>query len=108
MQCDTRLKKLLDEQTAIKNKLQHLTKKDSPSYTQKDLADLVYEKGISPTHFVNTYKSELMTTVLVVVPKKKVDAFRASYFTLLLDHNSADQAKWEARTRENLKHQFNN
>ena len=45
---------------------------------------------MSKTFFVNTHGSELMTTVLVVVNKKKVDQFKNSYFTILLDHYTND------------------
>lgn len=71
--CDDRLKKIIDEQSEVRNKLSHLTKKDSPSFMQKDLGDIVYEKKITKNMFVNTYGSELMTTILVVVNKKKIE-----------------------------------
>ena len=77
--CDDRLKKVLDEQTTIKNKLGALQKKDSTSFMQKDLGDIVYEKKISKNLFVNTHGSELMTTVLIVVNKKKVQQFKDVY-----------------------------
>jgi hypothetical protein len=57
----------------VRNKLNHLTKKDSPSFMQKDLGDIVYEKKISKNMFVNTHGSEIMTTILVVVNKKKIE-----------------------------------
>lgn len=71
--CDDRLKKIIDEQSEVKNKLNHLVKKDSPSFMQKDLGDIVYEKKITKNMFVNTYGSSIMTTVLVVVNKKKIE-----------------------------------
>jgi len=46
-----------------------------------------------------------MTTVLVVVHKKKVESFRNSYFTILLDHYNTDLANWERRTKELIKQQ---
>jgi hypothetical protein len=52
--------------------LSQLVKKDSPSFLQKDLGDLVYEKKISKDMFVNTYGSELLVSVLVVVNKKSI------------------------------------
>ena len=81
---DDRLKKILDEQNEIKNKLAQLTKKDSPSYLKKDLGDIVYEKKISKNMFVNTYGSEIMTTILIVVPKKKIEQFKQMYQSVLL------------------------
>lgn len=72
-QCDDRLKKILDEQNGIKSKLQMLQKKkESSSYMQKDLGDLVYEEKISKNLFVNTHGSHIMTTILIVVPKNKL------------------------------------
>ena len=102
-QCDDRLKKLVDEQNEIKTKLTHLTKKDSSSLLQKDLGDLVYEQKMAKTCFVNTHGSDLMTTVLVVVPKKKVEQFKGCYWNILLDHYQNDYANWEKRTRDVLK-----
>ena len=99
-QCDDRLKKLVDEQNDIKTKLTHLTKKDSPSLLQKDTGDLVYEQKMPKQSFVNTHGSDLMTTVLVVVPKKKVEQFKGCYWNILLAHYANDFANWEKRTRE--------
>jgi hypothetical protein len=70
---------------------------------QKDLGDLVYEQKMAKTCFVNTHGSDLMTTVLVVVPKKKVDQFKGCYWNILLDHYKNDFTNWEKRTREVIK-----
>ena len=69
---DDRLKKITDESNEVKSKLAALLKKDSPSFLAKDLGDLVYEKKINKGMFVNTYGSELLVTVLVVVNKKSI------------------------------------
>ena len=45
--CDEKLKKQIDEQNDIRNKLALLQKKESTSLMQKDLGELVYEKKIS-------------------------------------------------------------
>jgi hypothetical protein len=45
--CDEKLKKVMDEQNDIKNKLAALQKKESTSFLQKDLGDVVYERKIS-------------------------------------------------------------
>ena len=74
--CDVRLKKMLDEQNKLKIALSNLQKKDSHTYTNKDLSDLVYEKNLSKGFFVNNYDSKMLTTVLVVVHKKKIDSFK--------------------------------
>jgi len=44
--------------------------------------------------FVNTYGSDIMTTVLVVVPKKKVDQFKGTYLSLLINFNNSDFENW--------------
>ena len=94
----------MDEASEVKNKIQQLTKKDSTSFLQKDLGDIVYERKISKDHFVNTkYGGEminqLMGTVLVVVNKKSVESFKAKYMTLLLNFYKDDYEKWENRTK---------
>lgn len=66
----------------------------------KDLGDIVYEKAIGQNMFVNTHGSELMTTVLVVVPKKKVPQFQKEYLTLLRDFNKSDLENWKKRTKQ--------
>jgi len=45
--CDEKLKKQLEEQADIKNKLNALTKKESKSLLATDLSDLVYESKLS-------------------------------------------------------------
>lgn len=80
---DDKLKKKLDEQSLIKTKLQGLTKKAGNTLNQKDLADCVYEKlkDVGKGRFIQSNKvdgenySQLLTTILVVVGKKKVEMF---------------------------------
>jgi len=97
--CDEKLKKTMDEQNDIKNKLGMLTKKESASFLVKDLGDLIYEKKIGQQLFVNTYdNSNWMTSVLVVVNKKMVDQFKQVYPTCLLNYYQQDFEAWEKRT----------
>jgi hypothetical protein len=84
----------MDEQAEVKNKLTHLIKKDSASFMQKDLGDIVYEKKITKSMFVNTYGSGIMTTILVVVNKKKIEQFKNSYMRVLLDYYENDFDGW--------------
>lgn len=70
---------------------------------QTDLEVIVYDKKMSATLFVNNhYEETAMTSVLVVVPKKKTDEFFANYEELLLNFNKNDLATWEKRTRANI------
>mmetsp|Transcript_3322 Transcript_3322/g.5515 ORF Transcript_3322/g.5515 Transcript_3322/m.5515 type:complete len:326 (-) Transcript_3322:130-1107(-) len=103
--CDDRLKKLLDEQNEVKGKLNALVKKDSASFLQKDLGDVIYEQKIGRQFFVNSHGSELMTTVLVAVNKKKVEHFQQNYLTILLNHYSNDFENWKKRTRDQIQSQ---
>jgi len=82
-------------------------KKDSASFLQKDLGDIVYEKKISKDQFVNTHGSSLMVTVLVVVNKKNVEKFRENYMSWLLNFYKEDEEKWQQRTRAMLKNNHN-
>ena len=106
--CDERLKKIMDEQQDIKNKLAQLTKKESDYYLQKDFGDIVYEKKMNKQFFVNTYGSEIMVSVLVVVNKKKVDQFKKDYMVVLQNFNQTDYDNWQKRTRELCKQQHQN
>lgn len=72
---DDRLKKMQDEANEVKQKLALLKKKESESFLQKDLAEVVYKKRISSTYFVNTHGSLLMTSILIAVNSRKVDSF---------------------------------
>ena len=96
----------MDEQNDIKNKLSALSKKDSKSYMAKDLGDVVYEnqKNALKQFFVNTHGSELMTTLLTVVPKKMVQKFMDTYMSMLVTHNKSDLENWTKRARANLTH----
>lgn len=102
--CADRLKKKADEVAAIKNKLQALTKKFSKNnYMQTDLEVLVYEKKIPSQFFVNMHYPETnMTTILCVIPKKKIQEFESTYQQLLLEHNAADKEMWEKRKKAEI------
>ena len=100
--CDDRLKKITDEQNDIKNKLGKMQKKEGKVFTQKDLGDIVYEGKMPKSLFVNTHGSELMTTLLVVVHKKKVDHFRQVYPDLLIQFNQTDFENWKKRMRAHV------
>lgn len=106
--CDEKLKKQVEDQNDIKNKLAALQKKESNSLLQKDLGDLVYEKKISSQLFVNTHQSSVMTTVLVVVNKKMLDKFKEIYSTVLIDHYENDFENWQKRALANVQHQNQN
>ena len=94
-----RLKKQLDEQMAIKNKLTGLTKKQTPNFATTDLETLVYEKKVSEKLFVNSYGSgDYLTSILVVVNGKSKGKFQECYQTCLSDYNKTDFANWKKRT----------
>lgn len=86
---------MTDDTNEIKSKLAELIKKDSPSFLAKDLGDLVYERKIKKDYFVNTYGSEMLVTVLVVVNKKNIDKFQTNYHSMLLDFYEQDYEKWK-------------
>lgn len=69
------MKKLLDEKNETKQKLEHLEKKSGATLNQKDLGSEIYENKIQGQEFINTYSSELMTSILIVVSKKKEQGF---------------------------------
>ena len=96
---------MLDEQNKLKVQLSALQKKDSPSFSNKDLSDLVYEKNLSKAFFVNNYDSQMLTTVLVVVKKQKIDEFKKVYPTSLLNFYQADFENWQNRTRKQIENQ---
>ena len=74
-------------------------------YTNKDLSDLVYEKNLSKGFFVNNYESTMLTTVLVIVHKKKIDQFKSTYPHALLNFYKADFENWQNRTRKQIENQ---
>jgi len=69
---------------------------------QTDLGDIVYKKDIPSKLFVNTYGSEMMTTLLVVVQKKKIDQFLQLYPELLVQYNEVNFDTWCKITTANL------
>lgn len=66
------------------------------------MGDIVYEGKMPKSLFVNTHGSELMTTLLVVVHKKKVDHFRQVYPDLLIQFNQTDFENWKKRMRAHV------
>lgn len=73
--------------------------------TQRDLADAVYEKinDIGKDKFVQSHSSDqmtyssMLTTILVVINKKKEAAFKQNYLTFLTEHNKNDFENWKKR-----------
>lgn len=106
--CDEKLKKQIDEQNNLKNKLNALSKKESNSLMHKDLGDFVYENKISNQLFVNTHGSKILTTILVVINKKAIEKFYEVYPTLLITHNEQDFENYKKRTMANIQHKNQN
>lgn len=85
-----------------------LQKKESTSLLQKDLGDLVYEKKISSTFFVNTHGSKTFTSILVVVNKKRVQEFKEYYGGAMVAFYEQDFENYAKRQKENVKHSNQN
>ena len=102
--CEDRLKKLLDEKNENKQKLEQLEKKTGNTLNQKDLASEIYENKdkCQANQFINTYSSELMTSVLIVVSKKKEQNFVQNYWNYLIEHNKNDLENWRKRTKAQI------
>jgi len=61
----------------------------------KDLADVVYdEPPVKKDVFVNVHGCDYLTTILVVVPKPKLNQYSDFYMTALLNQKKKD---YEAR-----------
>lgn len=89
----------------MKAKLDQLKKKQGNSLAQRDLADEVYENKhkINKQKFCNKIEgdenyTDLFTSVLVVVNKKKEQDFLDNYHKFLITHNANDFVAWEKRT----------
>ena len=88
-----------------------LTKKVGSNYTQRDLADIVYENinDLGKDKFIQSHNdkdgnySEIMTSVLVVVNVKKEAFFKANYLTFLTEHNTNDFENWKKRQENTIK-----
>lgn len=110
---DDQLKKRVETQQGINQKLNALKKKQGNNLSSRDLADAVYEKidSIGKENFIQNHNpqgpnySQLMTSVLVVINKKKEQAFRASYLTLLQEHNRNDFDNFKKRQENIIKSQ---
>jgi len=79
-----------------------LSKKEGANFLTKDLAAVIYENNVNGKLFVNSHGSELMTSLLVVVPKKMVDKFKEMYVDILVNHKAADYDNWGKRTLANI------
>lgn len=74
-QSDEQIKKNLDEQSGLKQKIAAMTKKEGGSLQTRDYIDEVYTKNPSRDMFVESQGSELFTNMLIVLKTEKVDAF---------------------------------
>ena len=115
-QFDDNLKKRLDNQQSIKQRLNILSKKGGSNLTQRDLTDAVYEKinDIGKDKFIQSHSpdqmnySNILTTVLVVINNKKLQFFQQNYITFLSEHNRNDFENWKKRQENILKSHYNN
>jgi V-ATPase subunit C len=82
---DGDLKKVMDELNDVKNNLGQLSKgKDSPSFLQKDLGDIIYNSNLNADiYFVEKHGSEILATCIAIVHKTKAEIFLSTYETLI-------------------------
>jgi hypothetical protein len=58
--------------------------KDSPSFLQKDLGDIIYNSNLNAdTYFVEKHNSEILSTCIAIVHKTKADIFFSTYELLI-------------------------
>ena len=63
---------------------------------------MIYENKLSKNFFVNVHGSELMTTVLVAVNKKKIELFKEQYMSFLMVHRQNDFENWAKRQKAQI------
>lgn len=79
------MKQYQDSLNEKKNILSQYEKKSGNTLFNKDLEAEIYEKqdSIAKTDFVEGHSSEYLKTLLVIVPKSKLEAFPQEYVTAL-------------------------
>lgn len=82
---DGDLKKVQDELNDVKNQYGAVSKgKDSASFTQKDLGEIIYNSKIDPDRFfVEKHGSENLTTLVYIQHKTKLLPFQENYEKIL-------------------------
>lgn len=66
-QSDEQIKKNLEEQSSLKQKITSMTKKDQGNLQVRDYTDDIYNKNPSKDLFVETHGSDLFVNMLVVL-----------------------------------------
>ena len=85
-QSDEQIKKNLEEQSQMKQKITSMTKRDQGNLQVRDYTDDIYNKNPSKDLFVETHGSDLFVNMLVVLHQDKVQGFMDNMESLMTEY----------------------
>ena len=74
-QSDEQIKKNLEEQSQLKQKIASMTKRDQGNLQVRDYTDDIYNKNPNKDLFVESHGSDLFVNMLVVLNQEKAQGF---------------------------------
>jgi hypothetical protein len=85
-QSDEQIKKNLEEQSNLKQRIASMTKKEGGNLQTKDYIDEVYTKNPSKDMFVEAHGSDLFVNMLIVLHQEKVETFQEKMDTMMEEY----------------------
>ena len=91
-QSDEQIKKNLEEQSQLKQKIASMTKRDQGNLQVRDYTDDIYNKNPNKDLFVESHGSDLFVNMLVVLNQEKAQGFIENMGELMTEYyNFMDQ-----------------
>ena len=87
-QSDEQIKKNLEEQSQLKQKIASMTKRDQGNLQVRDYTDDIYNKNPNKDLFVESHGSDLFVNMLVVLNQEKAQGFIENMGELMSEYYS--------------------
>ena len=87
-QSDEQIKKNLEEQSQLKQKIASMTKRDQGNLQVRDYTDDIYNKNPNKDLFVESHGSDLFVNMLVVLNQEKAQGFIENMGELMTEYYS--------------------
>ena len=106
-QSDEQIKKNLEEQSQLKQKIASMTKRDQGNLQVRDYTDDIYNKNPNKDLFVESHGSDLFVNMLVVLNQEKAQGFIENMGELMTEYYSFMDQNEMRKIEDKAKISFN-
>ena len=106
-QSDEQIKKNLEEQSQLKQKIASMTKRDQGNLQVRDYTDDIYNKNPNKDLFVESHGSDLFVNMLVVLNQEKAQGFIENMGELMSEYYSFMDQNEMRKIEDKAKISFN-